>query len=166
MLPAIAAIISTLIANKMPQVASAVIDKGVDYVSDKLGIELKPDMTPEEILKVQEASLKHAEFMTTEANDNTEDARDMQKEALKQSDTFSKRFVYYLASAWSLAAMAYIGFVTFATIPPDNVRFADTILGFLLGTVIATILNFFFGSSDGSKQKTEGISEAIKGLSK
>ena len=97
MLPAIAAIISTLIANKMPQVASAVIDKGVDYVSDKLGIELKPDMTPEEILKVQEASLKHAEFMTTEANDNTEDARDMQKEALKQSDTFSKRFLPILS---------------------------------------------------------------------
>jgi hypothetical protein len=33
------------------------------------------------------------------------------------------------------------------------VRFADTILGFILGTVIATMLNFWFGSSIGSKEK-------------
>jgi hypothetical protein len=163
MLPMIAALVSSLIANKLPGVANAVIDKGVDYVSDKLGIELKPDMTPEEMQKVAEAAMKHEEFLITEANDNTADARAMQAVALKQDDVFSKRFTYYLAAAWSFAAMLYIGFVTFATIPPANTRFADTILGFLLGTVIATILNFFFGSSASSVKKTEDMSEALKG---
>lgn len=165
MLPVIAALVSSLIANKLPGVANAVIDKGVDYVSDKLGIELKPDMTPEEMQKVAEAAMKHEEFLITEANDNTADARDMQKEALKQDDVFSKRFVYYLASAWSFAAMIYIGCITFITIPPDNIRFTDTILGFMLGTVIATITNYFFGSSAGSVKKTEEMSAAIKSVS-
>lgn len=163
MLPVIAALVSSLIANKLPGVANAVIDKGVDYVSDKLGIELKPDMTPEEMQKVAEAAMKHEEFLITETNDNTADARAMQQAALKQDDVFSKRFVYYLASAWSLSAMIYIGCITFLPIPPANMRFSDTILGFLLGTVVATILNFFFGSSSGSVKKTEEMTAALKG---
>ena len=77
----------------------------------------------------------------------------MQKVALQQDDVFSKRFVMYLTIFWSAAAVLYIGFVTFGDIPTANVRFADTILGFLLGTVIATMLNFWLGSSIGSKEK-------------
>jgi hypothetical protein len=67
----------------------------------------------------------------------------------------------YLTAFWSLAAAVYVGFITFGYIPPQNVRFADTILGFLLGTVVATMLNFWFGSSDGSKKKTE-VLESIQ----
>ena len=84
---------------------------------------------------------------------NTADARAMQIAALQQSDVFSKRFTMYLTSFWSLCAAVYIGFITFSVIPEPNVRFADTILGFILGTVIATMLNFWFGSSIGSKEK-------------
>jgi hypothetical protein len=88
---------------------------------------------------------------------NTENARAMQVAALQQSDVFSKRFTMYLTSFWSLAAAVYIGFITFSIIPETNVRFADTILGFILGTVIATMLNFWFGSSIGSKEKGEAL---------
>jgi len=84
---------------------------------------------------------------------NTENARAMQVAALAQSDMFSKRFTMYLTSFWSVCAAVYIGFITFSIIPESNVRFADTILGFILGTVIATMLNFWFGSSIGSKEK-------------
>jgi len=84
---------------------------------------------------------------------NTENARAMQVAALAQSDVFSKRFTMYLTSFWSIAAAVYIGFITFSIIPEPNIRFADTILGFILGTVIATMLNFWFGSSIGSKEK-------------
>jgi hypothetical protein len=88
---------------------------------------------------------------------NTADARDMQKIALQQSDVFSKRFTMYLTMFWSVSAVAYVGFITFGAIPEQNVRFADTILGFILGTVVATMLNFWFGSSIGSKEKGEAL---------
>lgn len=162
MAPLIAGIVSMLIQNGLPRVAQAVVDKGVDYVSDKLGVPLKPDMAPAEIAAVSEAATKHEEFRIEQANKNTADARAMQAAALGQTDVFSKRFVMYLSIFWSVVAVAYIAAITFMTIPTGNVRFADTILGFMLGTVVATILNFFLGSSNGSKDKTDAMAEALK----
>ncbi|MEY3105228.1 MAG: hypothetical protein RJA72_1260 [Pseudomonadota bacterium] len=155
MLPMIAGIVSSLIQNNLPKVAQAVVDKGLDYVQEKTGIELKPDMSQEEVKALREAAQKHEEFKIEQANKNTADARAMQVAALQQDDKFSKRFVMYLATFWSLTAVVYIFLITFTNIPELNVRFADTILGFLLGTVVATILNFFLGSSASSKEKTE-----------
>jgi hypothetical protein len=157
MLPIVAGIVSTLIQNNLPKVAQAVVDKGLDYVQEKTGIELKPDMSESDIKALRESAMKHEEFMVEQANKNTADARAMQVAALNQDDKFSKRFVMYLATFWSIMAVVYIFLITFTNIPETNVRFADTILGFLLGTVVATILNFFLGSSAGSKAKQEVI---------
>jgi hypothetical protein len=162
MAPFIAGIVSSLIQNNLPKVAQAVVDKGLDYVQDKTGIELKPDMNAEEVKALREAAQRHEEFKIEQANKNTADARAMQVAALQQNDTFAKRYVMYLASFWSCTAVVYIFLITFTHIPELNVRFADTILGFLLGTVVATILNFFLGSSASSKEKTEVLAAELK----
>lgn len=162
MAPLLAGIVSSLLQNNLPKVAQAVVDKGLDYVQEKTGIELKPDMSQEEVKALREVAQKHEEFKIEQANKNTADARAMQVAALNQDDKFSKRFVMYLATFWSLTAVAYIFLITFTNIPEINIRFADTILGFLLGTVVATILNFFLGSSAGSKEKTEALAAELK----
>jgi hypothetical protein len=162
MAPLLAGIVSSLIQNNLPKVAQAVVDKGLDYVQEKTGIELKPDMSQEEVKALREAAQKHEEFKIEQANKNTADARAMQVAALNQDDKFAKRFVMYLATFWSLTAVVYIFLITFTNIPELNIRFADTILGFLLGTVVATILNFFLGSSAGSKEKTEALAAELK----
>lgn len=92
---------------------------------------------------------------------DTANARAMQVAALGQDDKFSKRFVYIFAAYWSLVSSAYIGFITFGEIPANNVRFADTILGFLLGTLIATIIQYFYGSSRSSSGKTEVMASLL-----
>lgn len=153
MAPIIAGILTSLVQNNLPKLAQAVLDKGVDYVQEKTGVELKPDMTPEDVEKLRAQEM---EFAKLEAADR-DSARKMQMAALAQDDVFSKRFIYYYAGFWSICAAFYIGFITFGQIPEANVRFADTILGFLLGTVIATIMQFFFGSSKSSKDKTEAM---------
>lgn len=162
MAPLIAGLVSTLIQNNLPKVAQAVVDKGLDYVQEKTGIEIKPDMNADEIKALREAAMKHDEFKIEQANANTANARAMQMAALQQDDKFSKRYVMYLATFWSVTAVAYIFLITFTNIPETNVRFADTILGFLLGTVVATILNFFLGSSASSKEKTEVLAAELK----
>ena len=163
MLPLIASIVSSLVAANLPRVAQAVTDKGLEYVEDKLGLKLQPNLSPEKVAEIQLAAQKHDEFKIEQAYKDTADARDMQKVALQQSDVFSKRFIYYLAIFWSIFAALYIGMITFIGIPTESVRFADTILGFLLGTIIATIMQFFFGSSQSSKTKTDEMVKMVKG---
>jgi hypothetical protein len=113
---------------------------------------------PEAGKKLRELDLEYAKMHL----ENVKDARAMQTAALAQSDVFSKRFVYYFAAFWSVCAVVYIAAITFAVIPAQNVRFADTILGFILGTVIATILNFFYGTSKSSQDKTDKLAEMAK----
>lgn len=94
---------------------------------------------------------------------DTQSARDMQMAALQQDDLFSKRFVYWFAIVWSLFAMGFMLTITLADIPQDNLRMVDTILGFLLGTAIAGIFNFFLGTSVSSRRKDDTISSLARG---
>lgn len=128
---------------------------GVDLSKEELTAEDKQKLLDSqiEIMKIDFEKLK-LEYQ------NTNDARDMQKVALQQDDTFSKRYVYYLATFWSFVAVGYIFLITFLTIPEANVRFADTTLGFLLGTIVATIINYFFGSSKSSSDKNQLLKES------
>lgn len=155
MLPIIASIVSGLIANGLPKVADAVIEKGVDYVQDKMGIELKPEgqATKEDYAKIQAEAMKHEEFMAEIDLKNMQGARDMQLKAMESDDPLVRRFVYFFIGFWSILSSLYIGFITFGFIPEQNIRFADTILGFVLGTMVASMFQFLLGSSLGSRAK-------------
>ena len=89
---------------------------------------------------------------------DVDSARKMQVAALQQDDLFAKRFIYGFAIFWSLFAMVFFVFVTFGEVPEKNLRMADTILGFLIGTAIAGIFNFFLGTTYRSQKKDETIS--------
>ena len=138
----------------------------VGWLASKLGI---PDDTiegvtaalqgnPEMTMKLKELDLEYAKLDAADRDS----ARKMQIVALQQDDLFSKRFNYYFAMAWSLFSMFYFMMVTFVDLPDDGVNFANIILGFLLGTAIAAIFNFYYGSSQGSKDKTKDIEGLMK----
>lgn len=152
-LPVLAPLLATLAANGLGLLGDAITKKGTQFVEEKLGIDLSQEATPEAIANWKAAVMQNETEVLRMAYGDIANARNMQVEALRQEDTFAKRFIYIFAIFWSIFAAGYIGFITFGTIPSDNQRFADTILGFLLGTVVATILQFFFGSSMGSKEK-------------
>ena len=174
-------IVATLIANGMNLLGNAVMAKGQAVIEEKLGVKLD-DMAATEEGKVKlrqlemEREAELHEFVLAQkeqdlkadamAYADTNSARNMQVAALQQSDVFSKRFLYYYAAAWSVAAMVYIAFITFGEIPEKNIRFADTILGFVLGTIIAGMFQFFFGTSQGSRNKDDTLAHAIKEMSK
>ena len=153
--PMIMSIVSGLIDRGLPKVADAVMEKGVEAVEEKLGIKLKPEdqMTDEDTKSLQEAAMKHEEFMAEIDLKNMEGARNMQLTAMQSEDPLVRRFVYYFIGGWSILAACYIGFITFGHIPESNIRFADTILGFVLGTMVASMFQFLLGSSLGSRAK-------------
>ncbi len=164
-----APVLGTLIGGPMGGAVGGLISKALGVENTPEAIELALTNNPDALVRLRELEVSK-EIAILEAehkarlseieskrvdNERTgmflndvSNARGLQIESLKQDDKFSKRFVYILASSWSVFAMVYIAFITFGNIPEANVRFADTILGFLLGTIVATIINFFLGTSD------------------
>lgn len=150
---------------------SAVIGSGIGILTKVLGC--SPDAKPEEVMQLlttdPEVRLKmmiaENEFKLKQRDQDIEEmkimladvasAREMQNTALGQTDIFAKRFIYYYASALSFLTILYIFLVTFVDLPAGNRRLADTILGFLLGQVLATVIQFFFGTNAGSLAKNK-----------
>lgn len=82
-----------------------------------------------------------------------ESARKLQAAALAQDDTFSKRFNPYLAAATVIISFVIILLMFFVTIPPGNERIIDLSIGILLGSGLAQVYAFYFGSSKSSQDK-------------
>ena len=128
----------------------------VKAISDKLGVTPTVEAVTQALEQNPELALKLAEIDTRQFELEVSDrsnARSMAMVSLQSEDPFVRRFTYYFIAFWSAFAMIVIPCMIFMPIPEANVRFADTILGFLLGTVIASMFAFLLGSSFGSRQK-------------
>lgn len=113
---------------------------------------------PEAASKLAELDLKQFEL----ENADRDSARHMQETALNQDDLFAKHFIYWFAWFWSVGSMAYFFAITFGQVPASGKDFGNIILGFLLGTAVATIISFFYGSSKSSKDKTDVMKGVLK----
>ena len=113
---------------------------------------------PEAATKLAELDLRQFEL----ENADRDSARHMQETALNQEDKFAKHFIYWFAWFWSVGSMAYFFAITFGTVPASGKDFGNIILGFLLGTAVATIISFFYGSSKSSKDKTDALKGGLK----
>jgi hypothetical protein len=149
MLPIVAGIVANLINNGMHKVADQVIEKGVDAVQEKLGIELKPEgeATPEYNAKLQEEANRHSEFMAELDEKSTQRATDMYMQ-----DDSTKRFTQNYAWFLSVVTFAYFFIVSFVSIENKNRDFVNIILGFLIGTALNSLIRFFYGSSNKSQE--------------
>jgi hypothetical protein len=72
---------------------------------------------------------------------------------MQQNDHFNK--IFWLLAAALGSAFLYTFLITFIEIPKENVRFADTALGFLLGTVVSGVLAYYVGGSPAQLKKPE-----------
>lgn len=152
MLPLIAGIVANLIDNGMHKVADQVIEKGVDAVQDKLGMELKPqgEATPEYNAKLQEEANRHSEFMAELDEKSTQRATDMY-----MADPGTRMFTQHYA--WFLTVVSFLYFFLVSFLPVDNHNrdFINIILGFLIGTAVNSLIRFFYGSSNKSQEAVD-----------
>jgi hypothetical protein len=144
---------SAPVARKVIDIATSVT--GAKNPQDVVDILTRDSVKAAELMKaVHDSEME----LTRLAFEDLKSARDLQKAALAQDDVFSKRFVYYFITFWSVVTTSYIVAITFGEIPEVSVRYADTILGFLLGTAVAGMFQYLLGSSAGSVKKTQLLS--------
>ena len=149
-----------ILKTAAPALATAVAGPmggmAVKAIADKLGVADTVEAVTQAMQNDPDAAAKLAQIdleqFKAEAADRA-DARAMQVAALQSDDPFVRRYVYYFITCWSIFSMVFIPAIVFLDIPEGNERFADTILGFLLGTMVASMFSFLLGSSLGSKTK-------------
>lgn len=169
MIPILASVVSMLAGKGLDLISSAIdggADKAAKFIEEKTGIKMDgSELSDEQVVELRSFEMNYKlelEKLALESKkednrasesamkiqaDEYGNARNMQIENLRQDDKFSKRFIYYFAIFWSVFAVVYLTGITFIEIPKENVRFADTTVGFLLGTIVATLIGFFYGNS-------------------
>jgi len=176
---AIQAILTPLLGNGLNLVANAVMAKGKDYVEKKLGVELKPDMSSEDLAKVQIAQMEHEEELLKLRLE--EDKLDLAELEMRLKDTndarvretqivtsdkaplLNKLITPILALGLLGITFTLFGIVLFQASPIDPSR--KDILIYILGVLSAVatqVVSYYFGSSQSSKDKTDALKEAMK----
>jgi hypothetical protein len=180
MIPAaLQAIITPLLGNGLNLVANAVLAKGKKVVEEKLGVELKPDMSPEDLAKIQIAQMEHEEELLKLRLE--EDKLDLAELEMRLKDTndarvretqivtsdkaplLNKLITPILALGLLGITFTLFGIVLFQASPIDPSR--KDILIYILGVLSAVatqVVSYYFGSSQSSKDKTDALKEAMK----
>lgn len=176
---ALAALVKPLLANGLGLVANAVMAKGKDYVEKKLGVELKPDMTADEIIRLKTAEMEHEEeLLRLKLEDNKLDLQELEL-YLKDTNSAREREVQVVTSSQApllnkivtpvlalillLITFTLFGVVMFDNTPVEPSR--KDILIYILGVMSAVstqVVSYYFGSSQGSKDKGDQLKEIMK----
>jgi hypothetical protein len=83
-------LIQTLLQNGLGLVANAVMAKGKEWVEDKTGVKLAPDMPPEQIAQLKIAEMQHEEeLMRLRLEENKLDIEAFKAEASAVTDRWT-----------------------------------------------------------------------------
>lgn len=85
--------------------------------------------------------------------EDRKDARGLQKVAIQSADWLTRNFLYILASFIVLSATTIGIMLFFVDVPTENKRLIEMFADIYLFGGAIMVLQFFFGSSQGSKDK-------------
>ncbi len=170
MLPVIAPILASvggILVEKglafLKDLFSGMTDHGAvlakEFIKEKTGIDVtsKEQLTAlstEETEKMKQTILDNMDALIDlkiryrqQDLENVISAREMNIAMAKSGAKGFWSFTNTLALILILFMVVFFPCMVFMDIPTANVRFADTILGFMLGSVVGVVVNFYFGSS-------------------
>src|SRR3989339_1509362 len=161
-------------------------DQVSEWIKEKTGIEVNDiaegKITEDQWVKLKAFELEHQEQLleyrkSMDAHaleleklrmEDTKNARTAQSGRDENDDPFIRRFTYVYAFLITVLTFVFIFMAAFfptlfdKELPDQSWRIIDTVLGFLLGVGLSTIIQFYFGSSSGSAKKTEDMRKMLK----
>lgn len=164
-------------------------DKISELIREKTGIDItaaaENKLTEDQWIKLKEFELEHQEQLlayrqSIDAHElemerlrveDSKSARETQTKRDESQDAMVRRFTYYYAYLITGLTFLFIFLAIFAPamldreLPEQSWRVIDTVLGFLLGIGLSAIIQYFYGSSQGSRNKQEQLRELTDRLS-
>lgn len=115
-----------------------------------IDLEMLPVLTESDVEKIKKFEAEQLDLFLNNLLKSKENPDG--PEAGEKTDN---RFLRWFGFAVTGAAIIYIYLITWIAIPEQNIRFADTALGFIQGSLLSPVMGFFFG--DSFRKITAGI---------
>ena len=155
----IPALIAPLLAQGLSLIGNAVMAKGKEWVEERTGVKIQPNMSDEDLLRLRQYEMDHEEeLLKLRIEDKRLDladvqgARDMNTRINESANAtwLSKNIPAVLA-----LIVIVVGFLLLGTTKDADVRTA--VVG-----LMTLVLGFYFGSTSSSKSKDDVI-KALSG---
>ena len=85
----------------------------------------------------------------------------------QESVRLAQWFIYAYATVITLLTFAFIFYAAFVhdyAASPGSEQIINTVLGFLLGTAFSAVVQYYFGSSIGSKRAADRLQTVVQDL--
>ena len=149
------------IVNLLNGSGGSLLKSAGDIVARYLPGSAEKAAAQQELLKLQEDYTVKVQTLAQQVDQmylaDMDSARKMQIAALQQADTFSKRFVNYLAIAIVTGAFIFDYCMFFVNYPAANRDMLNMVAGVINTGALISVLQFYFGSSQSSVDKQKVI---------
>ena len=174
----IPALIAPLLAQGLSLIGNAVMAKGKDWVEEKTGVKIEPNMSDKDLLTLKQYEMDHEEeLLRLRIEDNKLDLETFREEVKDRGSArdrdieFIKRgMVNTRANVMFFLAVVMVGILVWIVWKDQSINeYVKGIFTLVLGRFLGyldNIYSFEFGTTRGSKEKDETIKQLTNGGSK
>lgn len=157
-LPILAPLLATLAANGLGLLGDAITKKGTQFVEDKLGIDLTQEPTPETVNEWRMALMANEQEVLRMAYGDLANARQREMDVSASANAPLINKIVTPVLALGIVALSFVLFsvLIFVDVEVNSKDILIYILG-VLSAAVTQILSYYFGSSMGSKEKSEEL---------
>lgn len=174
----IPALLAPLLSQGLSLIGNAVMAKGKDWVEEKTGVKIEPNMSDKDILTLRQYEMDHEEeLLRLRIEDNKLDLEAFREE-VKDRDSARERDVEFIkrgvvnnrANFMFFLAVCMVGLLVWIVWKDQSINeYVKGIFTLVLGRFLGyldNIYSFEFGTTRGSKEKDETIKQLTNGGNK
>ena len=174
----IPALIAPLLAQGLSLIGNAVMAKGKEWVEEKTGVKIEPNMSDRDLLTLKQYEMDHQEELLRLRIEESKLDLETFREEVKDRGSARERDVEFIkrgmvntrANFMFFLAVVMVGILVWIVWKDQNINeYVKGIFTLVLGRFLGyldNIYSFEFGTTRGSKEKDETIKQLTNGGSK